>query len=153
MSSTPAAAASKARWTGCERFGSAIRLQFRERLFGWTDLRLSLLITYFMSLHPALRIRPPAEADFKAWLPLWDGYNAFYGRTGETALPLKATRKTWSRFFDDEDPVFALLAEREGAVVGLVHYLYHRSTTRLEGTCYPWPPCCITRCGARSCAS
>ena len=29
-----------------------------------------------------------------------------------------------------------LLAERDGAVVGLVHYLYHRSTTRPEGTCY-----------------
>ncbi len=57
-----------------------------------------------------LRTRPPRQSDFDAWLPLWDGYNAFYGRTGETALPLKATRKTWSRFFDDEDPVFALLA-------------------------------------------
>ena len=84
----------------------------------------------------ALRIRPPVEADFKAWLPLWDGYNAFYERIGPTALPLKITRKTWSRFFDDEDPVYALLAERDGIVVGLVHYLYHRSTTRLEGTCY-----------------
>ena len=32
--------------------------------------------------------------------------------------------------------MYALVAERDGAVVGLVHYLYHRSTTRLEGTCY-----------------
>ena len=29
-----------------------------------------------------------------------------------------------------------MLAERDGVVVGLVHFLYHRSTTRLEGTCY-----------------
>jgi len=85
---------------------------------------------------PALRILPPLQADFKTWLPLWDGYNAFYGRIGPTALPLKVTRKAWSRFFDKEIPVFALLAERDDAVVGLVHYLYHRSTTRPEGTCY-----------------
>ena len=48
----------------------------------------------------------------------------------------QVTRKTWSQFFDDAVPDFALLAERDGAVVGLVHYLYHRSTTRPEGTCY-----------------
>src|SRR5436305_3707979 len=89
-----------------------------------------------MPIGPALRIRAPVESDFKAWLPLWDGYNAFYGRSGPTALPVKISRKTWSRFFDDGDPVFALLAERDGAAIGLVHYLYHRSTTRMEGTCY-----------------
>ena len=89
-----------------------------------------------MATETDLRIRPPRQSDFDAWLPLWDGYNAFYGRTGETALPLKVTRNTWSWFFDDAVPVFALLAERDGAVVGLVHYLYHRSTTRPEGTCY-----------------
>lgn len=82
------------------------------------------------------RTRAVRQADFDAWLPLWDGYNAFYGRAGETALPLKVTRTTWSRFLDDEDPIFALVAERDGAVVGLVHYLYYRSTTRPEGVCY-----------------
>ena len=80
----------------------------------------------------ATRIRAVRPADFDAWLPLWNGYNAFYGRAGETALAFKVTRTTWSRFLDDEDPIFALVAEREGAVVGLVHSLYHRSTTRLE---------------------
>ncbi len=82
------------------------------------------------------RIRPVRPADFDAWLPLWDGYNAFYGRTGETALPLKVTRTTWARFLDDKAPIFALVAERDGEMVGLVHYLYHRSTTRAEGICY-----------------
>ena len=89
-----------------------------------------------MTREAAIRIRPPVEADINAWLPLWDSYNAFYGRTGPTALPPKVTRLTWSRFFADEIPLFALLAERDGAVVGLVHYLYHLSTIRPEGTCY-----------------
>ncbi len=82
------------------------------------------------------RIRAARQADFDAWLPLWDGYNAFYGRAGETALPLKVTRTTWARFFDEDIPMYALVAERDGVVVGLVHYLYHRSTTRPEGVCY-----------------
>ena len=32
-------------------------------------------------------VRPVAQADFDRWKPLWDGYNAFYGREGPTALP------------------------------------------------------------------
>ena len=83
-----------------------------------------------------LRIRAPLQADFDAWLPLWGGYNAFYGRAGETALSPKVTRTTWARFLDEEIPMYALVAECDGVVVGLVHYLYHRSTTRPEGICY-----------------
>ena len=30
--------------------------------------------------------RPVRKDDFPAWLKLWEGYNAFYGRLGETAL-------------------------------------------------------------------
>ena len=46
------------------------------------------------------------------------------------------TSATWSRFFDPNEPVFALVAESGGALLGLAHYLFHRSTTRLELTCY-----------------
>jgi GNAT superfamily N-acetyltransferase len=81
-------------------------------------------------------IRPVERADFTEWLPLWDGYNAFYGRSGPTALPLDITETTWRRFFDPAEPVFALVAEENGRLVGLTHYLYHRSTTRTELTCY-----------------
>ncbi|PLC03018.1 GNAT family N-acetyltransferase [Variovorax sp. RO1] len=85
---------------------------------------------------PALLIRPPKPDDFAAWKPLWDGYNAFYGREGPTALPDAITQVTWQRFFDAYEPVHALVAERDGQLVGLVHYLFHRSTTRIEPTCY-----------------
>lgn len=83
-----------------------------------------------------VHIRPVAEADFPAWLPLWDGYNAFYGRSGPTALPERITQATWSRFFDAYEPVHALVAERDGRLLGLVHYLYHRSTTLFGPICY-----------------
>ncbi len=81
-------------------------------------------------------VRPIQQADFEAWLPLWEGYNAFYGRGGDTALAPEITKATWERFFDPNEPVFALVAESEGEVLGLTHYLFHRSTTRLELTCY-----------------
>jgi GNAT superfamily N-acetyltransferase len=81
-------------------------------------------------------VRPIAQGDLAAWRPLWDGYNAFYGRECATALSPEITRVTWQRFFDSAEPVFALVAESRGGLVGLTHYLYHRSTTRIELTCY-----------------
>src|SRR6185503_11990864 len=83
-----------------------------------------------------LSVRFVKQTDFDKWLPLWDGYNAFYGRSGPTALPVEITETTWFRFFDPAEPVFALVAEDGGKLVGLTHYLYHRSTTRIELTCY-----------------
>lgn len=83
-----------------------------------------------------LNVRSVAHADFDQWKPLWDGYNAFYGRHGSTALPEEVTRQTWSRFFDAYEPVHALVAEREGNVLGIVHYLFHRSTISIAPTCY-----------------
>ena len=84
----------------------------------------------------ALVVRPIQQQDFAAWKPLWEGYNAFYGRSKATALPAKVTEATWNRFFDPAEPVFALVAETHGKLVGLAHYLFHRSTTRVELTCY-----------------
>lgn len=81
-------------------------------------------------------IRPVTREDFPAWLPLWDGYNAFYGRSGNTALPAEITRMTCSRFFDTYEPVHALVAEHEGRLLGLAHYLFHRSTIQIEPNCY-----------------
>lgn len=81
-------------------------------------------------------VRAVDPADFDRWLPLWSGYNAFYGRSGATALPDEITRTTWARFFDDTEPVHALVAESGGALIGLAHYLFHRSTISIANTCY-----------------
>ena len=83
-----------------------------------------------------LTVRPIGRGDHAAWLPLWDGYNAFYGRSGPTALPAEITETTWARFFDEDEPVHALVAERGGRLVGIVHYLFHRSTTMIGLNCY-----------------
>ena len=81
-------------------------------------------------------VRPITQHDFAGWKPLWDGYNAFYGRSGETALPREITEATWHRFFDPAEPVFAFVAVQQEHIVGLVHFLYHRSTTHLQPVCY-----------------
>ena len=84
----------------------------------------------------SLTIRSVTRQDYDQWLPLWDGYNAFYGRSGPTALAPEITRVTWQRFFDAYEPVHALVAESDGKLLGLTHYLYHRSTTAIEPSCY-----------------
>ena len=83
-----------------------------------------------------LLIRPVKASDCGDWLSLWEGYNAFYGRSGLTALPAEITRTTWSRFFDVEEPVYALVAESDGVLLGLVYFLYHRSTISMTPVCY-----------------
>jgi GNAT superfamily N-acetyltransferase len=83
-----------------------------------------------------LTIRPVAPADFDQWLPLWDGYNEFYGRSAETRLDPMITEITWARFFSAGEPVNALVAEADGQLLGLAHYLFHRSTTMIANTCY-----------------
>jgi len=80
--------------------------------------------------------RPIHPEDYNQWRELWDGYNAYYGRSGETALPEQITAATWTRFHDPSEPVHGLVAEMDGRIVGLVHYLFHRSTTRLNDVCY-----------------
>ena len=83
-----------------------------------------------------LSVRFATRGDFDKWLPLWDGYNAFYGRAGATALAREITERTWSRFFDAYEPVHCLVAESGGELLGLAHYLFHRSTTMIEPVCY-----------------
>ena len=77
-------------------------------------------------------IRPVTEADFPQWAPLWAGYNTFYKRV----LPDAITQVTWKRFLDPAEPVYALVADENGQLIGLVHYLFHRFTSMIEDNCY-----------------
>jgi len=81
-------------------------------------------------------VRSVEDSEYDDWLPLWTGYNAFYGRKDATALPVAITGTTWRRFLDPDEPVFGLVAEAQGRLVGLSHYLFHRSTNRIEPVCY-----------------
>jgi GNAT superfamily N-acetyltransferase len=84
----------------------------------------------------SVQVRAIRRNDFAAWKDLWDGYNAFYGRAGDTALSPEITQTTWSRFFDSYEPMHALVAVAADRIVGLAHFLYHRSTIQISPTCY-----------------
>ena len=83
-----------------------------------------------------IAVREIEQRDHTQWRSLFAGYNAFYGRVGPTALPDEIVEATWQRFFDPAEPIHALVAEHRGQLVGLAHYLFHRSTTQIQLTCY-----------------
>jgi GNAT superfamily N-acetyltransferase len=70
-----------------------------------------------------MNIRLSTEADFTQWLPLWQGYQTFY----KTVITESVTAKTWARFMDPAEPMHCAVAEVDGRLVGMVHYIYHRS--------------------------
>jgi GNAT superfamily N-acetyltransferase len=74
-------------------------------------------------------VRPVRPQDREAWEPLWQGYLTFYKST----LAPDVTDATWRRFFDPLERLGAFVAERDGRLIGLAHYLLHRST---------WAPVC-----------
>jgi GNAT superfamily N-acetyltransferase len=51
-------------------------------------------------------------------------------------LDERVTEQTWNRFFDAAESVHAFVAELDGRIVGIVHFLFHRSTSRLSDVCY-----------------
>ena len=61
---------------------------------------------------------------------LWQDYQTF------RKVPDEVTEVTWRRFLDDLEPVHALVAEEEEVLIGFAHYLFHRSTSRLNSICY-----------------
>jgi GNAT superfamily N-acetyltransferase len=79
-----------------------------------------------------ITVRDARKDDFAAWEPHWDGYTRFY----ERAPNAKITATLWERNFDPYEPIHILVAELDGRIVGIVHYLYHRSTSLIEPTCY-----------------
>jgi GNAT superfamily N-acetyltransferase len=70
-----------------------------------------------------IQIRPPAEHDHAAWLPLWRGYQAFY----KVDIPDEVSALTWSRLLDPKEPMGAALAWDGKTALGLVHHIRHRS--------------------------
>lgn len=77
-------------------------------------------------------IRPLHADDRAGWEPLWQGYLTFY----KTTLPTNITDMTWQRLLDAAEPMNGLVAERDGDLIGLAHYLFHRSTWSQTYYCY-----------------
>ncbi|MFN3825076.1 MAG: GNAT family N-acetyltransferase [Pseudorhodobacter sp.] len=78
-------------------------------------------------------IRPLAPPDKPQWAALWTAYLAFY----ETTLPPAIFDTTFARLTDPARPhQQAFVAERDGRLIGLVHYIFHAHNWRAEDVCY-----------------
>jgi GNAT superfamily N-acetyltransferase len=81
---------------------------------------------------PAM-IRPLRPEDEVEWRRLWTGYLAFY----QTSLPEAVYLSTFARLLGDDPQDFsALVAEADGKLLGLTHYLFHRHAWKVENVCY-----------------
>jgi len=76
-------------------------------------------------------IRPIAIADKERWLDLYKQYIIFYKST----LPDEQYELTWQRLNSDFN-INGLVAELDGQVVGLAHYIFRPSTWAENDFCY-----------------
>jgi len=79
-----------------------------------------------------IAIKPVGAAERAGWEPLWRGYLDFY----QTSMPRETYDATWARLQDPTEPMFVLGSYVDGKLVGIVHYLYHRSCWTVGDYCY-----------------
>lgn len=80
-----------------------------------------------------LTIRPMTAADQPEWRRMWTAYLEFY----ESSVPEEVYEATFARLLDPARPQQnALVAELDGRLVGLVHFIYHAHNWKLEDVCY-----------------
>lgn len=79
-----------------------------------------------------LVIRPARTEDEARWRALWAGYLRFY----RASLAPAVTDRTWARLLDPGSQLHALVAERQGDVIGLCNYVFHDTTWSEAPICY-----------------
>lgn len=86
-----------------------------------------------MYTHTPLKVRPLRAEDRPDWAEMWTAYLQFY-KTGVTDAVFDST---FARLLGDDPRDFsALVAEQDGRLVGLTHYLFHRHAWKIEEVCY-----------------
>src|SRR5262252_7639346 len=79
-----------------------------------------------------IAIRPLRLDERVAWEPLWKGYLDFYRITA----PQETYDATWARLHDPNEPMWLLGGYVDGKLLGIVHYIYHRSCWTIGDYCY-----------------
>ena len=77
-------------------------------------------------------VRPIEGSDKERWLELWNGYLTFY----ESTLSSELTELTWSRLHDPSFNLYGIVAENDGKVIGITHYLFRPSSWAQNDYCY-----------------
>ena len=79
-----------------------------------------------------IKIRPLRVDERADWEPLWRGYLDFY----KTTLPQQTYETTWARLHDPSEPMWLLGAYVDGKLLGIVHFIYHRTCWTIADYCY-----------------
>ncbi|MDC3235144.1 GNAT family N-acetyltransferase [Candidatus Puniceispirillum sp.] len=80
-----------------------------------------------------MSIRSLQDGDFQAWKNLWNAYLEFY----ETTVEDNIYEISFGRILSHQNiSQNALIAERDGELVGLVHYIFHPHNWKIEDVCY-----------------
>ncbi len=77
-------------------------------------------------------IRMAEAKDEQRWRELWASYIKFY----RSEVADDVTANTWKRILDPASNIDALVAERDGQVIGICNYLFHDSTWSKQQICY-----------------
>ena len=80
-----------------------------------------------------LTLRPLRAEDRPQWAELWTGYLTFY----ESSVAPEVYDSTFARLLGDDPRDFnCIVAEQDGKLLGIVHYLFHRHAWKIEDVCY-----------------
>jgi GNAT superfamily N-acetyltransferase len=77
-------------------------------------------------------IRMAEAKDEQRWRTLWAGYVKFY----RSEVADDVTANTWKRILDPASNIDALVAVRDGQVIGICNYVFHDHTWSKQQICY-----------------
>mgnify|MGYP000707237365 FL=1 len=80
-----------------------------------------------------IETRPLCAEDEAEWQDLWTGYLDYY----ETTVDRRVYAETFRRLLGDDPRDYnGIVAVKDGHLVGLTHYLFHRHGWKIEDVCY-----------------
>lgn len=79
-----------------------------------------------------ITLRTINATDFEQWLPLWQAYQTFY----EVDLAADVSTTLFERMLDPDEPIYGAVAIQGQRLIGMVHYVVHRSSWAIANVCY-----------------
>lgn len=78
-------------------------------------------------------IRSLEAKDSSKWSSMWTEYLKFY----DSEVTIDIREMTFTRLIDPDQKVQnCLVAERNGNLIGLIHFIYHAHNWKIEDVCY-----------------
>lgn len=79
-----------------------------------------------------MKVRELQKQDYENWLKLWEGYQSFY----KVNLTSELSKLTFERLINKNEEMGCFVLEINKELIGLVHYIFHRSTWTEGNYCY-----------------